>query len=211
MSDAVAELSLDTKPLLRPHQLADAQEDRANLEAKLRSPYITEKGEVARQIKRLDASLAAQTPKEFTGKDKDKAVALEAELRGKILDGMLSQEEMRKNPPGAVDRHIAWEKRNKVNVELWKNLQLRLNAGSTDQDIANFEKYRPTKSNMNMDGAQITGKQFYFPPMGVAPTVTFSKDELAFLKDVSPELAEKLALLSNEDRAQIKKGLGSKE
>lgn len=208
---SVAELNLDTKPLLRPHQLADAHEDRANLEAKLRSPYITEKGEVQRQIKRLDESLAKQTPKGFEGKDKDKAVALEAELRGKILDGMLSQEEMRKNPPGAVDRHIAWEKRNKQNMLLWKNLQLRLNVGSDDRDVANFERFRPTQSNMNMDGAQISGKKYYFPPLGAAPSVTFSKDELAFLKDVSPELAEKLALLSNEDRAQVKKALGSKE
>lgn len=211
MTDTVAELKLDTKPLLRPHQLADAQDERRTLEAKMRSPHIQDKGEVAKQIKRLDASLNQQTPKPFVGKDLDKAIEFERELREKIVQGMPSHEEMRKAPPGAIDKHLNWEKRNKVNVELWKNLMLRLNHDSTDRDVANFEKHRPTASRLNMDGAQITGTQYYLPPEGAALPVKFNDEEIKFLKDVSPQLADKLAMLSNEDRAQVKKALGSKE
>jgi hypothetical protein len=40
---------------------------------------------------------------------------------------MLSHEEMRKCPPGAVDRHRRWEKKNKKILE-WQNIQRRLNA-----------------------------------------------------------------------------------
>jgi hypothetical protein len=36
---------------------------------------------------------------------------------------MPSQEEMRKAPPGAVDKHMGWEKRNKPKIAEWKNLR----------------------------------------------------------------------------------------
>jgi len=87
---------------------------------------------VMKQIRRLDTSLNAQTPKAFVGAEVDAAVQMERELRERILQGMPSQEEMRKSPPGAVDKHIEWEKRNKTDLLKWKNLKLRLNAGNPD-------------------------------------------------------------------------------
>lgn len=206
-----ADLKLDTKPLLRPAQLESAKEERQTLEAKLRSPHIQDKGEVQRQIRRLDSSLKTQAPEEFKGKDVDKAKVLEAELRGKILDGMPSHEEMRKNPPGAVAKHLAWEKRNKQNMELWKNLQLRLNVGTNDPDIANFEKYRPHKSSLNMDGAQISGNSVFLPPVGVAPATVFSAEQIEMLKQLFPDVASRLALMSNEERSIVKDHLNGEQ
>lgn len=201
------ELQLDTKPLLRPTQLADAKQELATLEKKLNNPLIQDKGEVAKQIRRLDASLNAQTPKPFVGAEKDAAAKMEAELREKILQGMPSHEEMRKAPPGALEKHQAWEAKHKKNLLIWKNLRLRLNAGSSDNSVANFEMFRPRTNSLNMDNAQIPGAQYFLPPPGVAPTVTFNDEEITFLKDVSPKLADKLALLSNEDRAEVKAAL----
>lgn len=201
------ELALDTKPLLRPAQLEDAKGERDSLEKKLHNPHIQDKGEVMKQIRRLDTTLNSQTPKPFTGKDVDIAVGLEKELREKILQGMPSQEEMRKSPPGAVDKHIEWEKRNKHDILLWKNLQLRLNAGNPDGSVANFEKYRPKTSGLNMDGAQISGKMMFLPPDGVGRGVAFSQEQIDLLKTLAPDVAEKIGLLSNDQRSEVKEAL----
>ncbi len=205
------DLQIDIKPLLRPAQLADARDERKSLEAKLHSPHIQDKGEVARQIRRLDKSLADQTPKPFTGRDKDAAVRMEAALRERILDGMPSQEEMRKAPPGAVEKHMAWEKRNKESLLQWKNLQLRMNAGSEDGSVANFERHRPIGSSLNMDNAVIQGRQFFMPPMDAGRGVTFTEAQLEVLEAVSPGLRERLALLSNDQRAAVKEALSAPE
>jgi len=201
------DLQIDTKPLLRPAQLADARGERASLEKKLHNPHIQDKGEVAKQLKRLDQMLSAQTPKPFEGAAKDAAVKLEAELREELLQGMPSQEEMRKNPPGAVDKHMAWEHKNKQKLLQWKNLVLRLNHDNPDGSVANFEKYRPRGSTLNMDSAQIQGREYFMPPPGVAPAVVFSEEEMSLIRDLNPGLADKLALLTNTQRAEVKRVL----
>ena len=208
---ALQELNIDTKPLYRPHQLADALDERATLEEKMRSPHIQDKGEVGKQIRRLDKSLAEQTPKPFVGKEIDKAVKLEAELRSKILEGMPSKEEMRKAPPGAVDKHMNWEKAHKKNLLMWKTLQLRLNPQSTDRDLCNFEKYRPNQSTLGMDNAQVRGADYYLPPPGAGLPVLFSDAQLSLLAKLAPDIAERLAMLTNEQRANVKEALNKPE
>ena len=125
------------------------------------------------------------------------------DLLGDILQGMPSQEEMRKSPPGAVDKHRQWERRNKTKILEWKNLQLRLNAGSGDRDVANLERHRPTASSLNMDSAFIPGKQFYMPET-TGPAVPFNDEQLALLRKMSPALADQLALMSNAQRQEVK-------
>lgn len=202
------DLQLDNKPLLRPAQLADALDEKKALEKKLESPNIQDKGEVARQLRRVSAGLRDQTPTPFSSSDIDKATALEAELREQILDGMPSHEEMRKAPPGAVEKHQAWEARTKHKMGLWKNLMLRLNAGSSDGSVANFEKYRPRTSTLNMDNAQIQGKQFFMPETS-GPAVIFNDNDIATLRKHAPDIALKLPLLNNEQRAEVKQILRS--
>lgn len=201
------QLAVDTKPLLRPAALADALAEKASLEKKLVTKEIQDKGEVAKQLRRLDTTLRTQTPVAFTGPELDAARRLEVELREQILQGMPSHEEMRKNPPGAVEKHIAWERRNKEKLLQWKNIQLRLNAGNDDGSVANFEKYRPRTSTLNMDSAQISGTSVFLPPPGAAMPVTFSQEMLDLLGSLDKELLGKLALLSNEQRSEVKKVL----
>lgn len=201
------ELAIDTRPLLRPTQLKNAIDEKSSLEKKLNNPNIQDKGEVAKQLRRLDVQLREQTPAPFAGPDKDMAVRFEEELRGQILQGMPSHEEMRKNPPGAVEKHIDWEKRNKVKLQMWKNVRLRLNAGTEDDSVANFEKFRPRTSTLNMDSAQVTGSMHFLPPPGVAPSVVFTDEQLAAIRLIDPELLGSLALLDNEQRASVKSAL----
>ena len=102
--------------------------------------------------------LADQSPEPLTGDEQDKASKLERELRTEITQGMLSGEEMRKNPATAVDRHMKWERYNKAKILRWKNLRLQLNAGSEERDVANLEQYRPVSSGHRiMTDAQIPG------------------------------------------------------
>lgn len=150
--------------LLRPNQQVEMKDEVRILEDKLQSPHIEDKGTVRRQLHRLKQQLEIQTPKPFVGAEVDAAVKREQDLREQILQGMPSQEEMRKSPPGAIDKHRTWEKRNKEKIIEWKNIQLRLHADSNEVDIANFERFRPTSSSLNMDNAFIPGNQYFMPP-----------------------------------------------
>lgn len=193
-----------TSPLLRPDQLESAREEIKSLEAKMTNPLIEDKGQVRRQLQNARKATEMQTPHApQNAEEEGRMVSKSRELLGKILEGMPSQEEMRKAPPGAVEKHRSWETRNKARILEWKNLQLRLTAGSGDRDAANLEKHRPTSSSLNMDSAFIQGKNFFMPEM-TGPAVTFNDDQIAVLRKISPALADQLALMPNVDRQQVK-------
>lgn len=213
----MAELNVGTDPLLRPHQVKNYEEDRAALRAKLRMTnpdgsradghYIQDKGEAVKQLRRLEKTMEPQLPKPFKGAELDAAVRLEKALREQWTEGMPSDEEMRKNPPHAVQKHMAWEKRNKRAVVEWKNLQLRLNVGSDDRSVTNIEQHRPRASSLNMDGAQIQGVQYYLPPPGAAPSAVFSEAQLAMLELLIPGARERIGTMDNKTRRAIKDAL----
>jgi hypothetical protein len=161
--------------LLRPHQRVEMESEKESLQAKLKNPNIEDKGAVQRQLNRMNQQIETQTPRPFLPTEIDSAVKKEAELREKILVGMPSQEEMRKSPPGAIGKHMRWEKQNKKNLEEWKNLKLRLNHEDTDPDVANFERFRPTSSSLNMDNAHIPGNQYFLPPQSEQYRDNFDK------------------------------------
>lgn len=149
--------------LLRPHQREELETDKKTLERNLSNPYIQDKGAVSTQLRKVNKQLEIQSPKPYPENEVDKAAKREKALLEELSSTMPSQEEMRKCPPGAIGKHRAWEKKNKPKVLEWKELRLRLNSGSNDPDIANLERYRPTRSTLNMDNALIPGKNFSFP------------------------------------------------
>lgn len=191
--------------LLRPIQVSELKAEKQDLERKLSNPQIQDKGVVYQQLKKLSHQLEAQTPRQIDAKDMDSAIRRSNELKEEILVGMPSQEEMRKSPPGAVDKHMRWEKRNKNKIEEWKNLQLRINHDSDERDIANFEKYRPTTSTLNMDNALIPGKMIILPHANAGLPVTFSDEQISALRSLNPEIADRLATLNNHQRQEVKK------
>ncbi len=190
--------------LLRPDQIEDMEGEREALKVKLRDPQLQDRGAALEQLQRVERQLETQRPRPYASHEIDKAVKREAELRATWTQGMLSHEEMRKAPHGAVDRHRAWEKKNKALILEWQNIQRRLNAGNDDRESASIERFRPVTSTMNMQGALITGKQFFLQPEGVGPATTFSDGELDILRDQKPELAAMIGLMTNEQRAQAK-------
>ena len=200
-----------TAPLLRPAQLEESRNEIKSLEAKLTDKGIEDKSEALKQLRRVTKTVNEQTPRPpIDGEEEGRMVRRSEQLLAEIVDGMPSQEEMRKAPPGAVDKHMGWEKRNKSKILEWKNLQLRLRPG--EREAANLERHRPAGSTLSMDNAVVPGKYIYIPD-GVGATVTFSDAELEQLRALKPGLAESLGLMSNEQRAVVKElveALGAK-
>ena len=202
-----AQAEFDTKPLLRPAQLADAKSELKALEAKINDKGIEDRGEAIKQFQRVSKTVADQTPRppesaEEEGRMESRSRALLSE----ILEGMPSQEEMRKAPPGAVDKHMAWEKRNKSKILEWKNLRLRLTHGQ-EKDAANLERHRPKDSSLNMDNAYVPGKMFFMPPSNAGLPVLISDAEMAVLRAINPVLADMVGAMTNVQRREVKQAI----
>jgi len=166
--------------LLRPNQVSDMLHEKKSLEKKLELSKIAsvgiDTGAVSGQLGRLNRTLDRQTPKPFKESEVDAVIKGQSERLTDILRGMPSHEEMRKNPTGAVGKHMAWEKAKKEKIHTWKNNELRLHSGDSDPDIANLERFRPTRSTLNMHDAQIPGVD-YSMPNGEIPIKNLMSEE----------------------------------
>lgn len=207
-----------TESLLHPRQVAELREEKEGLQKMLEAPphirnQLEDGGKnVFMRLRDIDRVLT-QAPEPIPAERIDEAVRLEGELREKWLNGMPTQAEMRRNPSGAVDKHMAWDKRVKQDVLRWKHLRRRLHASGIsqhrlqeEQDISNVEIYRPVggSNELNMHNEQIQGADTYLPPPGAAPTVVMTEEDLSNLRQVDPELADMVALLPNDARARVR-------
>jgi len=198
--------------LLRPEQVLETKSEVSRIEGMLNDPKgaVQDKPAAIRQLQSMNNMLETQTPKEYDVTVKDAAARREVELReGMVADGMPTQTEMRSCPPGAVNKLLVWESRNKKNLSEWKHITQRLNAGSQDPDLANFEKYRPHggAQELSMDNAVIAPKTMHLPPAGAGPVSVMSEAEHEVLKQMDPEIADMMALASNDQRSQILKAV----
>lgn len=157
-----------TVNFLRPQQMVDHKQDIDASERDLQNRDIQNKGAVMGRLHNLKKQFHAQAPVQVTdGRVKDALAKREMELREQITTGMLSREEMRKNPVGSVDTHRRWEKTNKSKIMEWKKVRLALQADGSDpdtwdRDAANLERYRPEgAADRFRSDAQITGKMSY--------------------------------------------------
>ena len=154
--------------ILRPAQMAEHYNDLRHAEADLENPKVQDKGAVRQRVGNLKRQYESQAPRPITdGRLKDALEKEANQLLSEILPGMLSQEEMRKNPPGSVDKHLRWERVNKPKIIRWKKIRCVQNADNSDphtwdRDAANLEQYRPAgpQDKFRAD-AQITGKMSY--------------------------------------------------
>jgi len=207
---------LPTVNLLNQRQVSELNDANNRLKAILGSgPHVTNQlqdggAHVSKQIKDNE-KLLEQAPAPIPKIEVDDAVKLEKKLRNEWLKGMPTQAEMRKNPPGAVDKNMAWLKATKTKQLQWKHLRRRLHASgisehklSDEGDISNVELYRPKggSGEMSMDNAQIPGKNFFLPNK-VTMAAVMDDEEKAFLQENAPEVLEKMPLLSNEMRHKV--------
>lgn len=194
-----------TPNLLRPEQVSNTREELARLQYTIKQPNAQNKRDIAKQISALSRSLEELTPQPFSSAQVDSAHKRMGYLKEKILEGMPTQEEMRKCPPGAVAKHMSWEKRNKQNINEYKYLALRTNAGNPDNDVANIERWRPVRASheLNMDNAIVAGKDYWLPAGEIDPEAVMSDAEANILRDLNPEIFDQMVVLSPEQRSTV--------
>lgn len=207
-----------TAPYLKQNQLEEMQAEKDRLSQTLRAPphlrnAIQDGAGMMATLKRIERSLERDTAKAYEGPALDAAVRREKELREEWLVGMPTYEEMRRNPPGALDKHMQWESRNKAKIAEWKNIKRRLFAGGavpssvSDGSVANIELHRPraTSGELSMDNAQIPRTVTYTGLGG--RSVPFSDEQLAFLAKVYPGIHNQLPFLSADQRDEVKEAM----
>jgi len=192
---------------LRPAQVEECERERSVHQAIIARPDPEgklNKGQSREAIRRIDKMLE-QAPPELNGEQRTKASKLVKKLEEEMKEGMLSAEEMRRNPPGAVAQNRSWEKRNKRRIRDWKNAQLALNRGiPSDEagDLCNIDRLRPQASHLSMEGAQIPARRtFSFP----SQQYKSNWDEIFAQPDPEKEaMREKLAALESKLEAAVK-------
>ena len=146
--------------LLRHTQRLGMNEERARLE-ELKSQPGVKSGAIVQELRKLDKQLTTQSPRDLTPQEKDLLAQTAKDLEAEIIPAMPTHEEMRRNPPGTVHKHIQFEKRFKPKLNLLKNIKIQLEPTSEDPDLANLEKIRPhqpeTGAATFMANAQIPG------------------------------------------------------
>lgn len=153
--------------LLKQPQIQDLQEEKEQIAATLSpsNPFrnkISKPNLLQARSRSIDKTLEQYAPEPLPGHEKDLLSKKEVELREQWTQGMPTEEEMRKNPAGMVDRHRKWEKANKPAILAWKNIRRQLEPDSDDPDLANIERYRPSGVMDRMvASAQISGAMNY--------------------------------------------------
>ena len=153
--------------LLKQPQIQELQEEQEQITQTL-SPSNPFRNKISKpnllhaRSRAIDKTLEDFAPEPLSGLEQDKLSDLEGELRGIFTQGMPTEEEMRKNPAGMVDRHRKWEKANKGVIARWKNVRRQLEPDSEDPDLANIERFRPDGvMDRLVSNAQISGAMNY--------------------------------------------------
>ena len=153
--------------LLKQPQIQELQEEKEQITQTLApsNPFrnkISKPNLLHARARSIDKQLEEYAPELLPGEEKDKLAKLETDLRDAWMTGMPTEEEMRKNPAGMVDRHRKWEKANKGIIMKWKNVRRQLEPDSDDPDLANIERFRPNGvMDRLVSDAQISGAMNY--------------------------------------------------
>lgn len=159
----------------------------------------------------IEASLAANSPPKLEGKTKDVLAARLNVLDAQIKVGMLSEEEMWRNPAGSVDRHRKWEAANKDKILERRNILIALEPDSDDVERTSAEVLRPQFAARGvpatfMADAQLPGhfaqspqsKENFEKVFPDSPTIDTP------LKQLERQEAEKRAYHKNQGRTDAK-------
>jgi len=153
---------------------------------------ITDIGRVTRRLAGLKRDLKTQSPPPLTANQRDKVDRLNRLCLAQFREGMPTDEQMRRKPPGAVDHHRKWDEQNKRAVLFWKTTQLLKHPDSQDVDLCNVERFRPSPGtrNLNVD-AQIPGVFALSPEAKDKYDEVFDKDWRA--KETQEDFVKRMA------------------
>jgi len=106
---------------------------------------MIDKGKLKAEIARYDAILHEGAPVKVGAIRRDALSKEAAEIRAEMEKGMPTRDEM-DHParnPGAVHKHMNWEKRNLKNIERFREIQRTLEP--EDPTATNYDKFRKEK------------------------------------------------------------------
>lgn len=147
----------------------DMEKEQREINAVLNAPVWAKENVTAREKEdlytrqeSLEAQLEELRPPKLDGKAQDALQARLATLEDQIKVGMLSEEEMWRNPAGSVDRHRKWEAKNKDKILERRNILIALEPESDDIERTSIETLRPTLARQGqaatfMADAQLPG------------------------------------------------------
>lgn len=193
---------------LRPKQKQILEETVRTFESVANSPYVT--GDISRKqardaAERARKDLESQTAPVLSKAEEDRFSKRAQQLQEQFTKDMLPDEDMRRNPYGAVDKHIQWERQNKAAILEWKAIQIALHPGadhSTTQDLCNIERLRrPTDPSRNYNDAQIprsNSPTYSMPPQQLGPKAGWPYVTFESLFDESPQRVAAEALEAQE-------------
>lgn len=139
---------------LRFHQRKQRQGEVEGIDRDLADPSLKKSlmnpGRLQQQNERQKKVLRDQSPPPLTPAQRDKIATINALALESAKEGMLSQEELRHKPVGAVDRQKAYDKAKKRDVLTWKRTQILLNPQSDNGDLCNLERFRPLRPTVDL-------------------------------------------------------------
>lgn len=153
---------------ISPQEASGLETEKKQIEESLAQPEWARRDLTAKQVEELnerkdniEAQLAEVRPPSVSDQAKDALESRRKDLEDKIRIGMVSEEEMRRNPTGAVYKHMRWEKENIFDILEWKNIKRTLEPDSEDPDLCSVELLRPSilpqSGSTFMPDAQIPG------------------------------------------------------
>jgi len=124
------------KEILSTTEREVLQGERRELQDALKNEYGVgtsaqqiDKDKIKKQIDNIDRAIADREPPKVRGAEKD-AMAKESErIEEELREGMPTRDEMRYpvRNPGAVRKHMNWDKRNSEKIERYRYIQRVLN------------------------------------------------------------------------------------
>mgnify|MGYP001589631919 CR=1 FL=1 len=157
--------------ILPYRERAEREKEKTDLKGFLSQPPwamkdVSQEGlaSLKRRLNRLeDEAEEYYPPTDLSGQTKDALYKQCEQWKAEWMEGMPTQEVMRRNPAGAVDMHMKWEKKTKNIIKKWKNGMRILEPENEDKDYTNIERFRPsglspeTLAASFMANAQIPG------------------------------------------------------
>jgi len=199
---------------LKTRQIKDYEDEVTRLEGMVKDPRskIENMAEMNSRVKQLKETLHHGAPPDTTPVQRDALAKEERELREQIQSEMLSQEELRKCPPGAIGAELKFQRRNKSKIIRWKNIMRTLHKGDDDPDISNMEKFRGTVNRLNMDNAIVEGKQHFLSPNTEAYKEGYERiwpsEEAKRVQELEAKLARIEKLLGDQIKSSAEKPSG---
>jgi|TARA_R110001583_G_scaffold33397_6_gene112695 hypothetical protein len=133
------------------------QEEMDTLNGNLNQPAWVNKGlppearkTLVNRRNHVEDDLKANSAPEIDSATRDHLYKHQKNLEARISEGMPTQEVMRRNPVGAVDKHMKWEQANKELIREWKNTCRLVEPDNEEKDYTNVERLRKAGITQDM-------------------------------------------------------------